>query len=305
MESIRTATVNYLKNSNKNFRNVSNEELAAYKELLNDQSIVILKADRVNSFVIKDKFMYFEKGEFLNQDLFEKVADNDCEKMFRGLEYFLRHLLKDKEIPAAQFDDMKPKGHRTPFAFFLPKIHKPKHFYKLKVRPIVSSVESFNYPLAKFLHRVLLGSLHCDGDKFLHSFRFSESITDQRNSRDLKMLSFDIENLYPSIPLEFNLDLASKILKEREFPNMKIENLKKVLRYCTSEICFHFNSKFYKQRVGFPWAALWRLFYLKDFCNSLRRIGFFLASKSLGLRNIIVILMTFIYWLNTIGKKVF
>ena len=31
---------------------------------------------------------------------------------------------------------------------------------------------------------------------------------------------------------------------------MKIEKLKKVLRYCTSEICFHFNSKFYKHRSG-------------------------------------------------------
>ena len=97
------------------------------------------------------------------------------------------------------------------FAFLFPKIHKPKPFYNLKVRHIVSTVECFNYPLAKFLHHVLLASLQCDGDKFMDSFRFYESIRAQRNFRDLKMVSFDREKLYPSIPLEFTFDLASMI----------------------------------------------------------------------------------------------
>ncbi len=115
--------------------------------------------------------MYIEKNEkFLNSGLFEEIPENDSEHKFNSLNYFAHKLWKKQEITQNQFDQVKHTGHRTPFAFFLPKIHKPKPFYNLKLRPIVSSVESFNYNLAKYLHKILYNHLKAINGKFLDSF---------------------------------------------------------------------------------------------------------------------------------------
>ena len=78
-QNLEHETLDYIeKYGKKNHLNISKEEFYAYKELLKDKSRVIVKADKVNSFVILDKYHYNEKGEeFLNSSKFEKLEDND------------------------------------------------------------------------------------------------------------------------------------------------------------------------------------------------------------------------------------
>ena len=57
--------IKYSKHSK--FSNLSKIEKEEFSKLTNDKSIIIIKSDKVNSFVILDKFMYIEKSEnFLN-----------------------------------------------------------------------------------------------------------------------------------------------------------------------------------------------------------------------------------------------
>ena len=147
-------------------------------------------------------------------------------------------MLKKGEMTKEEFEKLKPQGHKTPFAFFLPKVHKDKPFLNLKMRPIVSSIEAFNYNLAKYLCKKLQNWLKLNGKVQLDSFKFAEQIGNIKNSQNLEMLGLDIENLYPSIPLEEAIELISPIIKQNIFPNANIESIKKLVGFCTKDIFF-------------------------------------------------------------------
>ena len=61
----------------------------AQKTLLEDNSIVIVKADKANIFVILDRFSYYEKSEdFVNSNKFNPVKENDSERKSNRLQYY-------------------------------------------------------------------------------------------------------------------------------------------------------------------------------------------------------------------------
>ena len=90
---------------------------------------------------------------------------------------------------------------------------------------------------------------------FLDSFKFAEKIRDTRGAVNSTLIGLDIESLYPSIPLEETLNLAADILKEIDFKNLERENIIKLLKFCTSDLTFQFNGKFYKQTSGVPMGS--------------------------------------------------
>ena len=104
---------------------------------------------------------------------------------------------------------MTPSGYRSPIAYFLPKTHKPDFKTNLKFRPIISSYDSFSYNLSKFFANMLKSQINptCKG-----SFDFVYNLKRFSCNTDVKMLSLDIENLYPSIPLKYVMDKAADIL---------------------------------------------------------------------------------------------
>ena len=81
----------------------------------------------------------------------------DCFKEWRkwlrdnSLVSYLRNLKRDGIIAAATFRKILPCGSTTGVLYGLPKIHKTG----CPFRPIVSSVNTYNYNLASFLITVL------------------------------------------------------------------------------------------------------------------------------------------------------
>ena len=73
-------------------------------------------------------------------------------------------------------------------------------------RPIVSSIGTYNYNLAKFLCTLLdshIPSDFCARD----TFSFVNEITNLRTSNKF-MVSFDVESLFTNIPLLESIELA-------------------------------------------------------------------------------------------------
>ena len=97
------------------------------------------------------------------------------------------------------------------------------------------------------------------------------------------MVGLDIESLYPSIPLEYTLDLAANILKQNEFKNMNKENIIKLLRFCTSDVNFTFNSKFYKQKSGVSMGSPLALVLSDIFLSHLEKTKIFPAMEQNGI----------------------
>ena len=87
------------------------------------------------------------------------------------------------------------------------------------LRPIVSSVNTFNYQLAKYLCNLLQPHLP-DAFSISDSFSFVEELKTVDFSNKF-MVSFDVVSLFTNIPLKESIDLAVFYITEGN-PSLKL-----------------------------------------------------------------------------------
>ena len=96
-----------------------------------------------------------------------------------------------------------PCGSKPATIYGLPKTHKMLFDSDdFSLRPIISSIGTYNYNLAKFLTELLdpvISKEHCAKD----SFSFCEEIQ-QVSSNDNFLVSYDVCSLFTSIPARNN-----------------------------------------------------------------------------------------------------
>ena len=118
-----------------------------------------------------------------------------------------------------------------------------------KLRPIVSSIGTFNHNLARFLCDLL--SLLVPNDySCKDTFSFVSQIKNANLSKNF-LVSYDVTTLFTNIPLQETIDLAINLLFNHN-PDLNItrKELKKLFLFATSKSHFIFNSKFYNQIDG-------------------------------------------------------
>ena len=132
----------------------------------------------------------------------------------------------------------------------LPKMHKFSSSDSFpKLHPIVSSIGTFNYNLARFLCDLLSplvpNDYSCKG-----TFSFVSQI---KNANLFKkfLVSYDVTSLFTKIPLKEIIDIAINLIFNHN-PNLNItrKELKKLFFFARSQTHFIFNSKFYNQIDG-------------------------------------------------------
>ena len=119
-----------------------------------------------------------------------------------------------------------------------------------KLRPIVSSIGTFNYNLARFLCD--LCSLLVPNDyAYKDTFTFVSQIKNV-NLSETFLVSYDITSLFTSIPLQETIAIAINLIFN---PNLNLNITKKELKKNFSfllhhRLIFFFNGKFYNQIDG-------------------------------------------------------
>ena len=131
--------------------------------------------------------------------------------------------------------------HKTFDSNFVPNI--------LKFRPINSSINSYNYNLAKYLSNMvtpLIPSKHSCKD----TFTFINEIK-QFDKNKYFMVSYDVTSLYTNIPLEEAIQIAVKQIFKND-KNIKIskEEMTELFHFATSKTHFQFNGSLYDQIDG-------------------------------------------------------
>ena len=118
-----------------------------------------------------------------------------------------------------------------------------------KLRPIVSSIDTFSYNLARFLCD-LLSPLVRNDCSCKDTFSFFSQIKNANLSKKF-LVSYDLTSLFTIIPLQETIDIATNLIFNHN-PNLNIirKELKKLFRFATSQTHFIFNSKFYNQIDG-------------------------------------------------------
>ena len=222
------------------------------KNLKKNKDITICKPDKGNGVVILDRKQYDEAIMDLISDhsKFEQLIEDPTKKREGSLQRFLRKLKKEEFLSEQQYKKIYPNGTSPARIYGLPKMHKYKdsdHFPKF--RPIVSSISTFNYNLAKYLCSLLsplVPSTHSCKD----TFTFVNDIKCS-NLTNKFFVSYDVTSLFTNIPLHETINLAvNTIIDSNKDIKISKKDLTKLFNYATSQTHFLFKGKFYNQIDG-------------------------------------------------------
>ena len=167
-----------------------------------------------------------------------------------SLQRFLRKLKQKSFFNDNEYDKLYPSGSAPPRIYGTPKMHKfSSSDSSPKLRPIVSSIGTFNYNLARFLCD--LCSLLVPNDyAYKDTFTFVSQIKNV-NLSETFLVFYDITSLFTSIPLQETIAIAINLIFN---PNLNLnitkKELKKLFLFATSQTHFLFNVKFYNQIDG-------------------------------------------------------
>ena len=183
---------------------------------------------------------------------FKKLNSDVTLKREGQLQRFMRQLKKKGFFNDTDYNNIYPSGSHTAHIYGLPKMHKfspTQNISSLKFRPIVSSINTYNYNLAKYLCKLLsphLPSDLCSQD----SFTFVKEIT-QVSLIDKYLVSYDVTSLFTNIPLEETINIAIEVIFQNN-PNINISqaDLKKLFKIATAQTHFLFNDQYYDQIDG-------------------------------------------------------
>ena len=115
---------------------------------------MIIRADKRKEAVVMDRVIY-------NQQMYVILSDKNkfknCLKIQQSYEKdsyrsILENLKKKQFLDDATYERIYPSGSQPSKLYGTPKVHKIKSNFKVpSFRPIVSSIDSFNYNLSRFL----------------------------------------------------------------------------------------------------------------------------------------------------------
>ena len=155
---------------------------------------------------------------------------------------------------------MYPSGSAPARIYGTPKMHKfSSSDLFSKLRPIVSSMDTFNYNLIRFLCD-LLSSLVPNDYSCKDTFSFVSQIKNANLSKKF-IVSYNVTSLFTNIPLQETIDIVINLIFNHN-PNLNIteKELEKLLLFATTETHFIFNGKFYNQidrvAMGSPLAPV-------------------------------------------------
>ena len=222
------------------------------KDIRNNKNIILLKPDKGNGVVIMDREVYNSSCLKIISDKSKfKLLDKDPTLSREAkLQRLLRKLKKQGSIDNNTYSKIFPSGSQPARFYGLPKLHKHvDHSTPPPLRPIVSSINSYNYKLSKYLCSLLSPLVPND-----YTTKDSFTFVDELNNQDINskyIVSFDVKSLFTNIPLTETIDIALDLLFTQQ-PNFHINryDLKQLFNIATSQTHFLFNEHFYDQTDG-------------------------------------------------------
>ena len=188
--------------------------------------------------------------EILNGDDYEVVKTNPTSKLEKKLNNMLRGLWEAGEINKIGYDRLRATYSATPQLYGLPKIHKPE----VPLRPIVSSIDSPTYNLAKFLTRIISPLTGKTSTFIKDSGDFVEKARSIRLEEGSILVSFDVTSLFTKVPIAEALEVIGRRLEEQEAEErnttLSVASIKRLLHLCLTSTYFMWNSRFYQQKEG-------------------------------------------------------
>ena len=149
-----------------------------------------------------------------------------------SLQWFLRKLKQKNVFNENEYDKLYPSGSAPARSSYgTPKMQKFTSSDSFpRLRPIVSSIGTFSYNLARFLCD-LCSPLVPNDHSCKDTFSFVSQIKNANLSKNF-LISYDVTSLFTNIPLQETIDIAINLIFN-DNPNLNItkKELKKLFLF--------------------------------------------------------------------------
>ena len=236
-QTLRQDVMKTLKTAKPPKSNLTKEQRQALKELKSDNENAIYPFDKGSGLVMLPKETAKEKIREQMGD--SKIVNKDPTDSFaRKIQSEIRKV--KSKLTIAQYRDIYPSDPIAPRMYGAIKAHKPEKNYPMRV--IVSTIGTANYGLSKFLVDLIQPTLNKNGTRLINSRKFVSSAREWNIDPSEIQVSYDVINLYPSIPIESAIEvLISMLTNDEEFgsqTNLTIPEVHTLLKLCLSRCYF-------------------------------------------------------------------
>ena len=173
-EELRSEVYKVLRQPHQLKPNMKKEEFEALKQLKADKSHMVLTANKGVALVVIDKIDYIMKAKELLQDTstYRTIQGDPTSRLKNKLINILKKVKAESGMQENTYRKMYPTGASPPKFYGLPKIHKKN----IPLRPIVSSLGSVSYGVAKELAKIIKPLMGCSQHHVHNSTQFADEI---------------------------------------------------------------------------------------------------------------------------------
>jgi hypothetical protein len=154
------------------------------------------------------------------------------------------------------------------------KIHKDN----CPIRPIINWQNAPAYKLAKLLNKLIATYIPLP---YLYNVKNTiqliKDLTEIPSNQELKLISFDIDNMYPSIPTDKLIEIIKERCSEQDLEENITNELTKITQTIIEQNYFGFQSRNYTQQkglaMGSPSSSILAEVYLQNLeCKQIFKI---------------------------------
>ena len=177
------------------------------------------------------------------------IDENPTKKYTRKIQKHLSKLRKEKNITDKEYFEIYPSNPIPPRLYGTVKARKPEKNYPM--RTVASTIETPPYGISKYLLKIIQPTLNKSQHKIKNSAEFVNEAKTWKISPTEIQVSYDVVNLYPSVPLDKAIDVIVEYLKN-DFNNVKtrtkltLVDIHHLTELCGNECYFLYNNLIWK-----------------------------------------------------------
>ncbi|KAL9972374.1 hypothetical protein ACROYT_G018660 [Oculina patagonica] len=237
--------------------NITKEMGDALKSRKEDESIMVLPADKERASVVMDADTYRTKmSTLIETGPYQRLNNNRTDRLTRQLTEKLLTLKRNGDLSEAVYNKIRPRHKQPPRIYGLLKIQKAD----IPLRPIVSCVNTFAYDLSAYLANILSPLTGNSDFTVTNSAHFVSIISSETVLDNEIMVSFDVESLFTNVSIDGAVQAALRKLENdpslADRTTLTPAQITDLLTLVMRTTYFQYNGSIYEQQEGAAMRSL-------------------------------------------------
>ena len=250
-DTVRRAVNGILQQAKPPEPKITKEMRDALKSLKEDESIMVLPADKGHASVLMDTDTYRAKmSTLIENGPYQLLNKDPTDRLTHKLSEKLLTLKRSGYLPEAVYNKIKPRRKQPPRIYGLPKIHKAN----VPLRLIVSCVNILAYDLSAYLANILSPLTGKSEYTVTSSAHFVSTVSYETILENEIMISFDIESLFTNVPIDTAVQAALQKLENdpslADRTTLTPAQIADLLTFVSRSTNFQYNGSIYMQKDG-------------------------------------------------------